>query len=131
MDLLRLILEDFCGHSHSDIDLESFSTALIVGKRNGNDRISNTVGKSTIFSAIKYVLFNEVEFSKLEKVIRHGCDRCVVSLEFIASNNIKYKVTRSKSRKAGSDLTLSKWNTGWEDLTQRKPSDTEIDLQSG
>lgn len=128
MQFNKIILENFCGHSKSEIDFSKFQTAVVIGKVRGNDKSSNAVGKSTIFAAIKYVLFNEVEFSTLEKIIRHGCDYCKVSLEF-ESNNTIYKIIRSKSRKAGSDLRLFKWNNdAWTDLTQRKASDTEKEL---
>ena len=107
MQIRYLELFDFCGHSHSAIDFDSFTTALIIGKKNGNEKISNGVGKSTIFNAIKYVLFNEVDFSTLEKVIRHGCDSCKVSC-VIEADGTRYKIERSKSRKTSSDLRLFK-----------------------
>src|SRR5271165_4884338 len=113
----KLYIENFCGHAQSEIDFTNFSTAIIVGKIKGNSRFSNGVGKTTIFSAIKYVLFNEVDFSTLEKVIRHGCDYCKVSLEFIVNDTI-YKVVRSKSKKAGSELRLYRKNDEeFDDLT--------------
>jgi DNA repair exonuclease SbcCD ATPase subunit len=124
----KLYIENFCGHSQSEIDFTTFSTAIIVGKIKGNARFSNGVGKTTIFSAIKYVLFNEVDFSTLEKVIRHGCEFCRVSLDFEV-NGTTYKVVRSKSKKAGSELRLFRYNKDQlDDLTQRKASDTEKEL---
>lgn len=129
MQILYLSLADFCGHSFSEINFEDFTTALIVGKKNGNEKISNGVGKSTIFNAIKYVLFNEVDFSTLEKVIRHGQDSCRVITVLVGHDGHKYKIERTKSRKAASDLRLFRWNDGWIDLTQRKASDTEKELQ--
>jgi len=128
MEPLKLIIENFCGHEYSEIDFGKFSVALIIGKLKGNEKTSNGVGKSTIFAAIKYVLFNESEFSKIEKIIRHGCDSCKVSFEFKSDNSI-YKIIRTRSKKAGADLRLFRFaNDVWEDTTQRKASDTEQEL---
>src|ERR1700727_893443 len=128
MQPVKLIIENFCGHEYSEIDFDKFSIALIVGKQKGNEKISNGVGKSTIFAAIKYVLFNESDFSKVEKVIRHDADFCRVTFEFIV-DEVLYTVVRRRSKKGDTDLRLSrKENDVVEDITGRRPSDTEKEL---
>src|ERR1017187_9488579 len=124
MEPIKLTIENFCGHEHSEIDFDKFSIALIIGKQKGNEKISNGVGKSTIFAAIKYVLFNESDFSKVEKVIRHNSDFCKVSFEFRV-DGIIYTVVRKRSKKGDTDLRLLR---GEEDITGRRPSDTEKEL---
>lgn len=130
MDPIRLQIENFCRHSKSDISFLDFPSALILGKVKGNDRLSNGVGKSTIFAAIKYVLFNEVDASTLDQVIRHGTDYCRVSFEFISSlDGQVYRITRTKSKKAGSEVLLHrKANEVWVNLTGRRNPDTEKEI---
>jgi len=127
---LRLSLKNFCGHSETEFSFDDFSSALIIGKVKDNDRFSNGAGKSTIFNAIEYVLFNEIQFSALEKIIRDGCDVCRVEFEFLSSlDKSIYKIVRSNSRKTGTDVRLYKKNNDqWEDLTQRRVSDTEKEI---
>ena len=130
MDPVRLQIENFCSYSTADIPFSDFSSALIVGKINGNEKFSNGSGKSTIFSAIKYVLFNEVDFSTLDKAIRHGTDYCKIIFDFRSSlDNEIYRIVRSKSKKSGSEVRLfKKTNDAFEDITQRRNSDTEKEI---
>jgi DNA repair protein SbcC/Rad50 len=126
----RLSLKNFCGHSETEFSFDDFSSALVIGKVKDNDRFSNGAGKSTIFNAIEYVLFNEIHFSTLEKVIRDGCDVSRVEFEFTSSlDKATYRIVRSNSRKTGTDVRLFKaLGETWEDLTQRRVSDTEREI---
>lgn len=130
MNFLNLKIDNFCSHSNSEICFDNFSSALIVGKKKGNEKFSNGAGKSTIFSAIKYVIFNEVDFSTLDKAIRHGTDTCKVSLDFHSPvDNEIYRIIRSKNKKIGSEVRLFKRNNNsWDDLTQRRNTDTEKEI---
>lgn len=131
MQPIRLYLKNFCAHTETEFSFEDFSSALIVGKVKDNERFSNGAGKSTIFNAIEYVLFNEVHFSSLEKTIRDGCDVCRVEFDFISSlDKGLYRIIRSNSRKSGTDARLFKLikDNQWEDLTQRRVSDTEKEI---
>lgn len=127
---IRLELENFYCHSNSVIDFNDFSAAVVVGKINGNDRFSNGSGKSTIFAAIKYVLFNEADTSSLEKIIKHNSDFCRVSFEFKTSENSPiYKVVRFRSKKAGPEARLFVKNKDiWNDLTQRTSTETDKEI---
>jgi DNA repair exonuclease SbcCD ATPase subunit len=125
----RLVIENFCGHAFSEISFGEFTSAVIIGKGKKNTRSSNGVGKSTLFAAIKYALFNETEFSKLDKIIRHGCELSKITLEFKADDLNEYKITRSRSKTSGSDVRLHKKdNEIWTDITQRKPTETEKEI---
>jgi len=142
---VRLIINNFSCHERSDIDFTQFSTALIVGKTLGNDDISNGVGKTTIFKAIEYVLFNESDES-LEKLIRDDTNSCKVIFYFKVGENL-YRVSRSRNRKGTSDLSLhsrtasdgpdadvyvdviDENNPYWKDITSRRTGDTEKTLE--
>jgi len=130
MNPLHLTLENFFCHVNSDIDLSGFSSALIVGKGINNDQRSNGVGKSKIFTAIDYVLFNEIkDIKSIENIIRDGSDTCKVTFIF-ENDNVTYKVVRSRGRKANSaELNLYiKNQNGWDKKTERRNEDTEREL---
>lgn len=128
---IRLYIKDFCAHQETEFSFDDFSSALVIGKVKNNDRFSNGAGKSTVFNAIEYVLFNEVHFSALEKVIRDGCDVCRVEFDFQSSlDKCIYRIVRSNARRAGTDIRLSKKleDGQWIDQTQRRVSDTEKEI---
>lgn len=104
MKPVRLYIENFMCHDRSFIDFEEFSAALIVGKIDNNDLKSNGVGKTTIFKAIEYVLFNQADVN-LEKIIRDDTNSCKITLDFIV-NGIEYRVSRTRTRKGATDLSL-------------------------
>ena len=79
---LRLYIENFMCHNKSFIDFTQFSSALIVGKLENNDLFSNGVGKSTIFKAIEYCLFNQADVN-LEKIIRDDSPSCQIVMDFL------------------------------------------------
>ena len=129
MQPIRLVIEDFCSHAKSEINFDDFTSAVIIGKGKKSLRSSNGVGKSTIFSAIKYALFNEIDFSTLDKTIRHGCDVCRVIFEFKINTSDIYRITRSRSKTSGSDIKLErKNNETWENITQRKPTENDREI---
>lgn len=125
---LRICLEDFMSHCHTDIDCTQFHSTLIVGRFKNDPRKSMGVGKSNIFKAIEYVLFGETQI-KLDKIIRNGCDKCKVIFEFEVSGH-EYRVVRSRFRKgAKSDLRMfQKVGNDWSDVTQKTTTETEQEL---
>lgn len=127
---LELDMENFYCHTKSVINFDDFSAAVIVGKINGNEKFSNGAGKSTIFAAIKYVLFNEVDTTSLEKVIKHGTDSCKVTFTFKSSlDDQVYKIIRFRGRKPGAEVRLFRQTSnGWDDLTQRTSTETEKEI---
>lgn len=155
MKPLRLYIENFMCHGSSFIDFREFNSALIVGKVDNNELYSNGVGKTTIFKAIEYVLFNQADVN-LEKIIRDGCDSCCVTLDFMV-NNVEYRISRRRTRKSTDfslyertpeigvetdvyhqlidnsnviykPLSIDKDNKFWKDKSGSRASDTEKDV---
>ncbi len=142
MKPVYLSIENFMCHEKSIIDFSQFNSALIVGKLSGNELYSNGVGKTTIFKAIEYALFNSSDIS-LEKIIRDDCKSCKVIFDFEIDSEV-YRVVRTRTKKGASDLSLfkrissdgnqedifSEQNSDkfWKDISGRRASDTEKDL---
>src|SRR5580693_1836682 len=106
MRIKRLYIKDYFCYSHAFIDFEEFSSALIVGKKENNDDVSNGVGKTTIFKAIEYAFFNHADVN-LENIIRDEEDLCSITVDFNV-NDQNYRVTRTRTHKGTTDLTLFK-----------------------
>lgn len=126
---IRLQMENFGCHGKTEISFDDFQSALIIGKIRGNEKDSNASGKSTIFAAIKYVLFNRIDASALDRSIRRGCDRSLVVFEFKSSvDNSIYKIERYRDRKTA-DVRLFRSNDNtWDDISQRTASQTEVEI---
>ena len=107
MKPLRLYIENFMCHEKSYIDFTQFSSALIVGKVENNDNYSNGVGKTSIFKAIEYVLFNQADVN-IEKIIRDDTNSCRVVLDFLIGDQ-EYRVSRTRTRKS-TDLSFFERN---------------------
>ncbi len=108
MKLLRLYIKNFMCHENSFIDFTQFSAALIVGKLENNDLFSNGVGKTTIFKAIEYVLFNQADVN-LEKIVRDDTPVCQIVMDFMVGTQ-EYRVSRTRTRKGNTDLSLFQRN---------------------
>jgi DNA repair protein SbcC/Rad50 len=125
---LRLYLKNFMNHRETEIDI-NFQSVLIVGRSNKNDRISNGVGKTTLFRAIEYVLFNQSHATVLEKIIRDGKRKAVVEFEFELDGEI-YKIYRHRCDTGASDVRLyKKVGTEWASISGRTPSFTDQEIQ--
>jgi DNA repair exonuclease SbcCD ATPase subunit len=143
---LYLYLENFFCHDKSEIDFSSFQSALIVGKVDNNELIANGVGKTSIFRAIEYALFNQVRdplLSKdivLERLIRDEASKVSVIFDFAIGDEI-FRVVRSRTRTPVSDLSFYRRNAVegsahthlidkrfWDDISSRRTPDTEADL---
>lgn len=147
MKLSRLYIENFMCYDKSFIDFTEFSAALIVGNKDNNDEVANGVGKTTIFRAIEYVLFNTSD-QPLDSIIRDDTNACKVVLDFSIGDQ-DYRISRSRTKKGSTDLSFyektgsdgevsEKWHTAqgepvinekyWKDISGRRASDTEKDL---
>ena len=104
MKPLRLYIENFMCFDRAYIDLTQFSSALIVGKKENNDHISNGVGKTSIFRAFEYVLFNEADVN-LEEIILDDAPYCRVVMDFVIGDQ-EYRLSRKRTKKGSTDLTL-------------------------
>lgn len=97
MEPLRLIVKDFYAIANGDIDFTKFSSALVLGYYENNVLMSNGAGKSSIFEAISWVIFNETRQTKVDDVIRWNSNEAQVEFEFAFGRSI-YKITRRRSR---------------------------------
>ena len=147
---LRLYIRDFMCYDDAYVDFNEFSSALIVGKMEHNDTVSNGVGKTSIFRAIEYVLFNHSDVN-LENIIRDDATSCSITLDFSVDGQ-EYRATRKRTRKS-TDLTLYKRTAQdgseieslhaidvgerytpisdekyWKDISGRRAADTEKEL---
>jgi len=153
MKLLRLYIENFMCHENSYIDFSEFNSALIIGKVENNDLYSNGVGKTTIFKAIEYALFNQADVN-LEKIIRDDASQCKITLDF-DSESKEYRLVRTRTKKGTTDISLFERTAAesnnlesihkqhelhsgifipinseklWKDISGRRALDTEKDL---
>lgn len=148
----RLYVQDFMCYDDAYINFNDFSAALIVGKAENNNEISNGVGKTTLFRSMEYALFNYADVN-LENIIRDDEDKCSVTFDFIV-NGQEYRCTRTRTRKGTTDLTLlsrtavagseeevyhtiknnkyvpieDKAQKYWKDISGRRSADTEKEL---
>ena len=126
MKPLNLDIENFCGFGKTSLDFTRFNSALIIGVLNDNELVSNGVGKTTIFLAIEYALFNESAVI-LEKIIRDFTTKATVIFDFQFEGNV-YRIKRQRTKtKSDVDLYI-KENSNWTCLSGRRPSDTEKEI---
>lgn len=91
----RLVMENFFSHKNTEVDFSDFNSALLIGNSEGDYRKSNGAGKSAIFEAIVWALFNKSRVAMMDDVIKWGELSCKVSLEFLHDGKT-YKVTRTR-----------------------------------
>lgn len=144
---LRLYIKDFMCYDLAYIDFTQFSSALMIAKIENNEAESNGAGKTTIFKAIEYVLFNQSNFN-LERIIRDDTKLCKIVFDF-AIDSQEYRLTRTRTNKGITDLSLYErtMHLGeteevlhtdkydplfddkyWKDKSGRRTADTEKDL---
>lgn len=110
-------------HESSEIDFTKLSNAAaVVGIENDNDSCSNGVGKTNLFNAIKYVLFNSKISDSKEKIVKYGAKSCYVEFQF-KLNSGTYKIERKRA-KSTQDVKLYKLENEWEDISGRTISQT-------
>jgi exonuclease SbcC len=124
-----LSMKDFMSHSESIIDFSQFNSALIVGQKFGDERISNATGKSTIFKAISFVLFDQYPANK-SNIVRDDQKICEVIFDFKIDNCL-YRIKRRKSNKSkGADVFLYRFdNNEWISEEGRTNAQTEEEIQ--
>lgn len=135
MNPLYLYIKNFLCHSESEINF-NFNSALILGKVNNSFDVSNGSGKSTIFNAIEFVLFNDFPELKMEKLIRDGTDSLQVIFDFEIDGQI-YRIDRKRAR-SGTSATEIKQYTGlsyesktldWKNISGRRNTDSEAQIK--
>lgn len=127
MKLHRLYVRDFMCYETAYLDFSQFSRALIVGKKENQEDVSNGVGKTTLFRAIEYALFNHADIT-LENILRDETETCNATVDFWVGNQ-EYRVSRSRTKKGITDLTLYK-RTAVEGSQEEAYHTTKGDIQT-
>jgi exonuclease SbcC len=94
---VKLKMENFFSHKDSEIDFSKFNSALLIGNTEGDYSKSNGSGKSAIFEAILWCLFNKSRVAMMDDIIRWGETTCSVVMNF-KHNDSDYMVKRSRNR---------------------------------
>lgn len=119
-----LKIKDFMSYGESEIDFSKIPNAIIIiGMEDGSLKQSNAVGKTTLFNAIYFALF-DATVGKKSRVIRNGMKKCEVEFIFDMSNGT-YKIyrTRTKTTKIVQVYKLNK--NKWQNLSARTNAQTE------
>jgi len=124
MNPISLTIKNFMCYEDAKLDFSKFDSALIIGKTNNNLHISNGSGKSSLFGAIEYSLFGEFGDLKLDKIVKEDKPSCMVEFEFSIQDRI-FKIIRSRSSKGTSNVQLFEKLEDWKDISGRRNSDTE------
>lgn len=125
MKPLRIYLKNFMNHRLTEIDCTNFQSVLIVGKSQKNERISNGVGKTTIFRAIEYALFNQSHATTLDRVVREGKKKAIVEFDFELNGEV-YRIYRHRTATGAADVRLyKKINGEFTSTSERTPTATD------
>jgi exonuclease SbcC len=119
---LKLI--NFRGHKETELDFSKIPNAtIVIGMKDGSLDESNAVGKTTLFNAMFFALFDAVE-GKKNKVIREGQNKCEVEFIFEISSGV-YKIYRSRTKSSKNVSIFKLNNDNWDDLSGRTNTHTE------
>ena len=129
MNPVYLHFENFMGYISASIDCTLFNKAIIIGKSVNDKKISNGVGKTTLFNAIKYACTGTSITSTLDRIIKDDADYCKVIYDF-ENNNIIYRIERFRSIKSSKSYLefKQKIKRGWKKLTQKTPTETQAEI---
>lgn len=115
-----LTLRSFLSHDLSKIDFTKFNMALILGSFDGELDQSNCAGKSSLFEAITWVMFDKARSKKKDGVVKWDRKSCKVEFEFWV-DSVLYRAVRMRDKTAGeSEITLEQWdnnNQKWESIS--------------
>lgn len=118
---LLLEIENFQSHKKSVLDFTRLDrVTLVVGEYEDKETKSNGAGKTTIFDAISWVLFDRSRVSgtkslTIDELVRDGADHMMVRYTFIARDSNTYRIQKKyKKRKR-----------------YHSPVDIEIELKDG
>lgn len=128
----RLVIENFFSHKNTEIDFSEFSSALLIGNTEGDYGKSNGAGKSAIFEAVVWALFNKSRVAMMDDVIKWGELSCKVILEFLHDGK-NYKVTRTRfSANSTTNIelkTLDSFGT-WKDISGSTSGETNQRIEN-
>jgi exonuclease SbcC len=121
---VNIEIKNFFSHKDSQIDFTQFDSALLIGNVDGNYDTSNGSGKSTIFEAILWSLFNKSRAAAMDDIVFWGENFCKVVFIFKHDGDL-YKVVRKRSRmNSASHITFFRQdsNGNWLDISGSTPS---------
>lgn len=130
-----LRIKDFLSHKESVIDFTKLdNVTLIVGVNKGDPKKSNGAGKSSIFDAITWALFEKCRISRskgtgLDNVVRNTARKAEVEFHFKLGEQL-YRVVRSRdAEKRKSDLIFQvRGATRWESVGMDKKSESNAKI---
>jgi len=122
-------------HVSSEIRFDELDPiTLIVGIKNDNGKQSNGSGKSAIFDAITWALYEKSRASGssstgIDDIVRGGTDSCEVEFHFLLSDNV-YRVIRSRDKKRRkSDVTFQiKGAKKWQSVSGDSKKETNAHI---
>jgi DNA repair exonuclease SbcCD ATPase subunit len=113
-----LLLENFMSHARSELDFTQFDMALIIGMENDDPDSSNGIGKTAIFSAIRWALYGKHCFRTKKRVIKRGKSACSVTFVFRILDDTYRIVRKLSQRSASNEVSLSiQDGCDWRDLS--------------
>lgn len=127
----RLKMKNFFSHKDSEIDFSMFSSALLIGNTEGDYSKSNGSGKSAVFEAVLWCLFNKSRAAMMDDIIRWGEKTCSVDLEF-SHNDVKYLVTRARNRMNSTssvEFFLLGKDGEWQNISCSTSGDTNLKIE--
>jgi exonuclease SbcC len=104
---INLKIKNFFSHRDTEIDFTKFNAALLIGNIEGDYNISNGSGKSAIFEAILWCLFNKARTASIDDIIMWNESNCQVEFKFFHHGKT-YKVVRDRSRTKGTSAVSFK-----------------------
>lgn len=122
MDPIKLKMKNFFSHEDSELNF-NFKSCLLIGNTEGDYSKSNGSGKSSIFEALLWALFNKSRAPKMCDLVRWGETSAFVELEFSASGEI-YRVSRIRNNRNSQSTVNFEIKKGevWEDASGSTPS---------
>ena len=127
----RLKMKNFFSHKDSEVDFSEFNSALLIGNTEGDYDKSNGSGKSAIFEAVLWCLFNKSRAAMMDDIIRWGEKTCSVDLEFM-HNGTKYMVTRHRNRMSSTssvEFFLMNKDGEWQNISCSTSGDTNAKIE--
>jgi exonuclease SbcC len=94
---INIEIKNFFSHKDSVVDFDQFNSALLIGNIEGNYDTSNGSGKSAIFEAVLWALFNKTRAASMDDIIFWGENLCKVTFTFKHKSET-YRVIRKRSR---------------------------------
>lgn len=130
MNPIKMTIKNFFSHEESEIDF-NFKSCLLIGNTEGDYSKSNGSGKSSVFEALLWALFNKSRAPKMSDLVRWGETSASVVLEF-ETDGERYRVTRSRNNKSRvSAVTFEKLESegAWIDCSGSTPSLTNSEIE--